>query len=444
MASRHRFVRGLSVRLAALFVAVSAAALAARPGTISVALVAAAIGVLVAIDLNRYVQRTNRELARFVGALRFSDTAQSFPPRKLGSGFEDLSNAFQDAMERLRASRAIVEEEVRYLRTLVDHAPSPLLAAHPDGRVDFLNHSARRLLGAASVQPDAVNAQIERFWQDIRRAQPGSRWVAEIDLHGSKQSIALAVSQIATSSGVQRIISLQSIQNEVETAELGVWRDLVRVLSHEIMNSITPLTSLAHTASAVLADAIVSEGRLADAKVAVETIARRADRLKHFVQSYRELTRLPPPRRRAVALKPFLSDIARLFCANSPGRDIALQVSIDPESLELNADPEQMEQAVLNLLRNAAEAARGAAGSEGRVWVSALIDPYGRVTIEVSDNGTGVPPDIRDSIFLPFFTTKPSGTGVGLSLTRQIALSHHASLSVGDREGGGAVFRLLF
>ncbi len=440
------FARGFWVRAAALLAVVTLAApVLLQPELVAPKIVMVAVTALVAGDLLRFVRRTNRELARFVGALDFRDASQTFSAAGRGSGFDDLGRALERVMDRVREARAADAAEARFLRALVEHVPIPLMAVGAAGRLELLNGAARRLFAAPQIASlEGLKEYGDRLWRDVGEATPGRRQLTEMTVDGTRQAMMLGISELEVGEARQRIVSLQNIQGELDANELAVWRELVRVLTHEIMNSLTPLTSLAKSAVQELAAVDRGDGALGDARVAVETLERRADRLMHFVQSYRRLTKLPPPRPRWLAVEPFVAEVARVFRAQWTLGDLALSTAVDPGSLELFADAEQIEQALLNLLNTAAQAATEKAGPAARVWLTARATRAGRVVVEVADNGPGIAADIRDSIFLPFFTTKPVGTGVGLSLTRQIALAHGASITVGDRDGGGALLRLTF
>jgi two-component system nitrogen regulation sensor histidine kinase NtrY len=445
MASDRLLGWGLAARLVTLLVVMAGTAFVlVQPDLAATKLVALAVTAMLVSGLVHHVRRTNRELARFLDALTFADVSQSFSSLEPGLAQDELAAALNAAMTRVRQSRAEVVAEARFFRALVEHVPIPLLSVDDGERVELLNSAARRLFGNVEVASLAgLSAFGERLVRDLRGEVPGGRRLTEMTVEGTRQTMTLAVAELGVAERRQRIVILQNIQGALDANELTVWRELVRVLTHEIMNSLTPLTSLAKTA----VEAVGRAGpgpELDDARVAVGTLERRADRLMHFVQSYRKLTKLPPPRPRAFAVAPFVTDVTRLFRAEWPEARVALEPVVEPGSLELFGDAEQLEQAVLNLLNNAAQAAVDGAGPAARVWLSARANRRGGATLEVADNGPGVPAAIRDSIFLPFFTTKPAGTGVGLSLTRQIALAHGAAISVEDREGGGARFRLTF
>src|SRR3954469_15459749 len=224
----------------------------------------------------------------------------------------------------------------------------------------------------------------------------------------------------------------------------------MRVLTHEIMNSMTPVTSLAHSAVELMRN--VDQGtsaEVADARIAVETLARRADGVMHFVESYRQISRAPEIRARPIDVAAWGRELEALFRASDRAQGIGFTLAVD-ETLTLDADPDLMSQVLINLIRNAAQAARARHEAPGRadgeaphVWLAMSRTRLGRTEIEVADNGAGVPEALRQDIFLPFFTTRQEGTGVGLSLARQVVLAHRGAISVGDRDGGGALFRIV-
>jgi signal transduction histidine kinase len=239
------------------------------------------------------------------------------------------------------------------------------------------------------------------------------------------------------------VVAVQPIQGELNAVEIAAQSDLVRVLTHEIMNSMTPVTSLARTAADLMKE--VDDGAhpdIADARAAVETLARRADGVMHFVESYRQISRTPVVRRRVFEVAPWARELKSLFRASDSCAGVALSCSVTPETLTIDVDPDLMSQVLINLLRNAAEAAAGHAEAPA-VSLSFSLIPGGRVQIEVADNGPGVPEDLRQDVFLPFFTTKAKGTGVGLSLARQVVLAHRGSIGLGQGDGGGALFRII-
>jgi nitrogen fixation/metabolism regulation signal transduction histidine kinase len=231
--------------------------------------------------------------------------------------------------------------------------------------------------------------------------------------------------------------------------ELAAWQSVIRVLAHEIMNSLTPISSLSATARELVGQAQATlapddplAAPLADARTALETVARRSEALLHFVETYRHVSRRLVARRESLRLRRVFARIERLLSSELSARGIVFTTRVVPDTLELAADAELLDQALINLLRNAMEALAGR--TEGRVTLAAFRDAENRVVISISDNGPGIAPELRETVFVPFFTTRREGTGVGLTLARQIAAVHGAALELSDTDGGGATFSLRF
>jgi two-component system, NtrC family, nitrogen regulation sensor histidine kinase NtrY len=217
--------------------------------------------------------------------------------------------------------------------------------------------------------------------------------------------------------------------------------DLVRVLTHEIMNSLTPVTSLARTGAELVATAAKRDPSLSDAKQATDTVARRAEGILRFVESYREFAQAPDVHRRQFKARPWAEEIMRLALANAADRDVDARLEVEPITMSVTADPELLAQALLNLLRNSI---RATAELEGALVVLQVArEPGGHFRIEVRDNGPGIPEDRREDIFLPFYTTHKGGSGVGLSFARQVALAHGGSICALDAPEGGANLRMV-
>jgi signal transduction histidine kinase len=237
---------------------------------------------------------------------------------------------------------------------------------------------------------------------------------------------------------------VQNIQSELEEQEMEAWQKLIRVLTHEIMNSITPISSLASTVRGMIPEQGGEEDSetLSDVHMALETIESRSQGLLHFVETYRELTRIPKPDFKIFAVSELFSHIVQLMNTDLEEKNIVLQVAIAPETLELTADPDLVEQVLINLLRNASQALTGR--ENARIDLTAQLDRRGRVVIRVRDNGPGILAEVQERIFIPFFTTKREGSGIGLSLSRQIMRVHRGTISVQSELNKKTVFTLRF
>jgi len=443
-----RFAAQLSIRIGALFATVVGLAyLIAATELVAVTVVVGALALLQVWMVIRFVHRTNRELSRLLDAIRYDDFQQSFTIGQLGPSFADLKGAFDDVMQRFRTARLEREAQRRYLEALVEHVPVAILAVHHDGVVELRNSAARRLLNtAAATTLDQLIAYGAAFQRDVAQGKAGERTVTRITTDGVQRHLILSTTELSVTGAAVRFVTLQDIQSELDWNELSAWQDMARILSHEIMNSLTPIASLARTADDLVDDLARRVGAgdelVADIHAAIQTVARRSDGLMRFVRSYRQFTQLPPPTLRPVALHDYVQRLGRLFATEWAGRGIELHVAPPPTGLTVLADDSLLDQAVINLLRNAADAA--AASPAPHVWLDARLSDRGRPVIEIGDNGPGLDESLGDKIFLPFFTTKPDGSGIGLALARQIMLVHKGAITATARPGGGALFRLTF
>ncbi len=421
-----------------------------RPGHYSATIIAAAVLTIAAAELWWFISRTNREIARFLDAARYADYSQRFSLQDIGTGFGDLGEAFTDILDRMWDAREAQEIQARRLRALIDHIPVPLLTVHGDGSVTLQNNAARRLFGAAHVTQLKDLRQFGRSFHDaVADAVPGNRELVTFVIEGVEYQLTLATTENIVAGEANRLVSLQDIQSELDVTQIHAWQDLVRVLTHEIMNSITPVTSLSATARDVVEDMLkktatgsaLSED-LEDLRDAVGTVAERSEGLMQFVHSYRQLTRLAPPEKKRVRVAELFDAVHQLAAAEWPDTDTALSLQVEPAELDVYADRDLLEPVLLNLLRNAWQATTDVGGR--KIELTGRLNRRGNVVLEVADNGPGVPEELARKIFVPFFTTKTAGSGVGLALARQVMTAHRGFIRLGQNDGGGARFALTF
>ncbi|HEY6048392.1 MAG TPA: ATP-binding protein [Sphingomicrobium sp.] len=438
---RRRFEFGLAWRTIVLIGAVLIVIEAARTPDVRAGLVVAVLIALAALaSLWEFIRRTNFLVSRFIESVRFEDYSQRFSDPS-GGGFDVLGETLDHALKTLQARHTQESAEARYLSAVVDDAPSALLAVDPDGRIEVLNKAARQLFARLPLNRVADLEALGPELAAAARLPAGTRKVTRLILDGVPQKAVFASAQVARLDKPVTILSILPVQSELGALEAAAQADLVRVLTHEIMNSLTPVTSLARTGAELVASAAAGDGALADAKSATETVARRAEGILRFVESYREFAEAPEVRRRSFKAEPWAEEIMRLALASAADRGIDARLEVVPKALSLDGDAELLAQALLNLLRNAL---RATADVQSPVIALALSrESSGRCRIEVRDNGAGIPKDRREDIFLPFYTTHKGGSGVGLGFSKQVALAHGGSICALDAPEGGANIRIV-
>jgi nitrogen fixation/metabolism regulation signal transduction histidine kinase len=411
--------------------------------------ICAAAALTQAVVLTRYASRAGRETARFMDAIAFDDPSASFLALSRDRSFGALGTAMGRVLEQLRSGRAEREEQSQYLQSLLAHMPVALISVSEHGAVQQLNLAARRLF-AGPCETAAGFAQYgENFATGLDVLKPGETAIVRMERRGGTLQLKAAATDVVLGGIRRRLISLQNIEAELTAQELVAWQSVIRVMAHEVMNSLTPISSLAGTARERLEESLVrlapdapDRAGLEDAREALDTLARRSEGLLHFVQNHRRLTRRLVAQTGIVPMRRTFTRLQRLLADELKARDIALDVRVEPETLEITVDADLLDQALINLMRNAMDALRDT--PSGKITLSAAQDAGGRPLVVVADNGPGIPPDQRERVFVPFYTTKRHGSGVGLTLVRQIAAVHGATVGISDTPGGGTTVSIRF
>jgi nitrogen fixation/metabolism regulation signal transduction histidine kinase len=379
----------------------------------------------------------------------FDDASASFAGLSRDRSFGELGLAMDRVMEKLRLGRAEREGQAHYLKSLVNHVPVALIAVEKDGKVTLLNFAARRLFEGTCTRTSDFLRHGEAFAAGLESLKTGEGQILKMERKTGALQLKAAATDLTLARRPRRLISLQNIESELTAHELAAWQTVIRVMAHEVMNSLTPVSSLAATAQGLVNQAAKDlpqdderKALLRDAAEALETVTRRSEGLLHFVQNQRRLTKRMVAKLDRLKLERVFSRLKRLLAADLDGRGVTLSTSVEPAALEVDADPELLDQALINLIRNAIEALRDTA--EGKIALVASRDFDGRATIQVIDNGPGIPPDQREKVFVPFFTTKRQGSGIGLTLARQIMTVHGGMIVLSETAGGGTTVTLKF
>lgn len=420
---------------------------ASIPSTILIGLAA----IYQLVSLIRYVEKTNRDLARLLQAIRYSDFTQSFNAGDRGRAFSELSGAFRSVVNDFREVRREKEESFQYLHTVMQHVGIGLISFKTDGEVSLINSAAKKLLRVPYLrQIQKLRAVSDGLADTLLTIGNGEKRLIKLTLDGELLDLSIYGTEFKIGGELYRLVSIQNIRSELEDVEVAAWQALTRVLAHEIMNSVAPIASLATTADSLLRDVGGGDPKndaehLSDVRGAVSTIARRSEGLLNFVQAYRSVTRVPTPDRKRFQVSELVQSVSTLMRPVAKELEIQFEHAVEPPDLALYADREMIEQVLINLVKNAAEAAREEGEVPPRapsVRLRAFVDSRGHTTIEVTDNGPGIPQETLEKVFVPFFTTKKSGSGIGLSLSREVMRRHGGTIALASGpEGTTATLR---
>jgi two-component system, NtrC family, nitrogen regulation sensor histidine kinase NtrY len=419
-----------------------------HPNMIFAALLTGMIIIGQLVELYRFTSQTNRKLTRFLESVKYSDFISGFTAdNKLGSSFRDLNAEFNEVLEAFRKARSEKEEHWQYLNTVVQQVRTGILSFDPEGNVQLINANAKKFMGVQTIKNiDELTEKNPKLLEALKAVEPGKSTLYKAD---QDFLLTIQATELRIRGNTMKLLTLQNIQTELQQQEIEAWQNLTRVLRHEIMNSITPISSLTSTLREILdhdmtkADdhyELKSEGA-EDLREGLSTIENRSKGLIKFIDAYREYTSVPQPKIKTIIVKELLEKVAQLMRPEIKKTTINFSVSYDSEYLTVQADEELVEQVLINLVKNSIEALWET--PDGRIELSGKYTGN-TVLIEVADNGSGIIKEALNRVFVPFFTTKKTGSGIGLSLSRQIMQMHNGSLSVESEPGVRTVFKLKF
>jgi len=360
---------------------------------------------------------------------------------------DELLEAYQQVSQALNAQKTDQATQLRYYQTLVETSPVPLFSLADDNHIRLHNHAARQLLPNLTRSQELKQFGLP-FATNITALQPGERQLLLFDDGTEQRQLMAQMTCLNIGQESEKLFSLLDIQRELEAAQLQAWQDLVRVLTHEMMNSITPIASLAKSAHELVqhmqATTPTPNEDLHDLQDATNTVARRADGLMEFVQRYRSLTLLPEPKIQTFSVLNLFQRCLSIIQPTLNVKNTTCTIQCQPENLTLAADPHLLEQVIINLLRNAQQALDQNRTQSGAIRMQASINNKHEIALTICDNGPGFESTRLSDIFLPFYTTKPQGAGIGLALARQIMTVHGGSITANNAAEGGARFTLIF
>lgn len=407
----------------------------------------AAILIIQVVYLIRFIDTSNRNVVSFLQGINYSDFSQNISIAHLGKSFEELSREMNKVLNNFKNARLEKEESLRYLETVIDHVGIGLISFNSKGDVELLNRAAKKILKIHHLKNlsslDKIGSGLGRFLFQIT---PGTKSTFKFSDSGEIIQLSIFSTGFRMKNQDLKLISLYNIQPELEEKEIEAWQKLIRVLTHEIMNSITPISSLAATANNILKNTDskneINQDTITDINDALHTIQKRSDGLVNFVNKFRDISKIYKPNFQQVKLNELFYRIRLLVESISSNGRINFSISIQPENLEITADPDLIEHVLINLIKNSIQAI--ADSENGMIKLRAEINERGKAVIKIIDNGPGISEEIIDRVFVPFYSTKKEGSGIGLSISQSIIRAHNGSISVQSVPNEETVFTIIF
>ncbi|RYU94611.1 sensor histidine kinase [Emticicia agri] len=391
-----------------------------------------------------YTTSINRKLARFFESVRYSDFTVKFrSDNKLGKSFEEVNQQFNGVLEAFRQARAEKEANLHYINTIVQHVNVGLLSYDSSGNIELINNAAFRILNIYRLRNinELAKTSHSGLFDILNDISSGSKALYQTS---NEKQISINAATVSLRGRVIKLISLQNIQSELQQKELEAWQNLTKVLRHEIMNSVTPIVSLASTMREIieldLSEKEDIEETVSDLKEALFTIENRSKGIMNFVNAYREFTSIPKPKFEETNSKDLIAQVLNLVQPQLKEKQVVLKTDFK-EDFELLADTEQIEMVLINIIKNGVEAVENRLNPQIKIRTYEIDEQR---IIEIADNGSGIEPEALEKIFIPFYTTKKTGSGIGLSLSRQIMQMHGGNLKVSSKVGEGSKFLIIF
>tara|TARA_R110002012_G_scaffold252147_1_gene430280 strand:+ start:74050 stop:75399 length:1350 start_codon:yes stop_codon:yes gene_type:complete len=366
---------------------------------------------------------------------------------------EELKNQYKAIINSIKERQKEKEAEYQYFRNIVQHVGIGIITFNKSGDIQLYNFAAKKLLNT-SYQINNINqlAKVsEELLETFRELKTGGSKLIQVNIGEESRQLSVYAIELQLHDKHFKLVSLQNIQTELDEKEMEAWRNLIRVLTHEIMNSVTPISSLTGTTREMLSEYKVNDAEqvpikmddMEDLMYSLKTIENRSEGLIRFLNEFRNLTHTPTPKLKSENINILLEGICLLMSKDLKGKSIHVHKALDERIPEISIDRELIEQVIINLVKNASESF-DSDQLEKNIWISSNLDAKKRVVISVKDDGTGIEPEALTKIFIPFFTTKKNGSGIGLSLSKEIMRKHSGNISVQSTLGLGTEFVLKF
>lgn len=407
------------------------------------------ISISVLIEIIRYAERYKRSLSDFLMSIKSRDFVSS---ANVSSGNKNvLQDAYNIILNEFKNIRIDKEIHYHYLKTLIEHIKTALISFDNKGNIDFINKPACELLNITDKQNINKIEKIDaNLYKLIQRIKSGENELIKVKINDELQHLSIHATELKIIEKSIKLISIQNIRIELEYQELESWQKLIRVLTHEIMNSVTPISSLSSAINETLEETSknkntlnnLSDDDFDDMISSLKTIENRSKGLLKFVSSYKQLTRIPKPDFTEVNLNELINHCKNLLKQKFNEYNISFDLNSSSKKNICFADYEQIEQVIINMLINAIDAVKGV--NNPKITIDILKRSAYRNKLVISDNGKGIDPEELDKIFIPFYTTKKEGSGIGLSLSRQIMRLHNGTIHVNSKPGEGTQFILEF
>ena len=400
------------------------------------------------VDFYNFHRKAQQEVEQFVESIHYRDFSRYFDVKDAPLELQSLRQGFNEINSTFKLISREKETQYQYLQKILELVNTGILSyEHKSGEIGWMNESFKNMLGVPYLKTiSSLERRDAALYQEILNLRPGESKIISITKENNVFKTLMAATAFQTDSRVYKLVAFQDVNEALDETEAKAWQKLLSVMTHEIMNSVAPISSLAETMLHRLQEsARMLEGQpgaLEDLELGIGTIRRRSEGLLKFAETYRNLNKITTLNLNRVFARDLFENLHHLMQPTLDQKRIEMDILLIDPDLSLEADTNLIEQVLINLVVNAIEAVKDR--EEPLITLSAYAGSNGRAVIKVSDNGLGMSPEVIENIFIPFFSTKKNGSGIGLSLCKQILLLHRGNIQVQSVEGTGSAFYLHF
>ena len=397
------------------------------------------------IEICQHQRRTQRELELFIESVQYRDFSRHFDTRRTTLDVRHLREGFNVIIQTFKQISKEKETQYQYLQKILELVDTGILSFATDGEVVWMNESLKKMLKLPYLKTiQALERRDPGLFTALTELEPGTSRVFQTTMDRTSFRMLISATGFETDGRTYKLIAFQNVNEALEETESQAWQKLLSVLTHEIMNSVAPITSLAATLQERLNEAVpvmdIQAGAVDDLRLGIETIRRRSDGLLKFSETYRNLNKITTLHLQTIKASEVFENLLTLMQPMLDKKHIEVDMILKDPELSIQVDPSLIEQVLINLLVNAVDAVKDQ--GEPQIMLSALENAENQTVIRVSDNGPGIPSELLERIFIPFFSTKKSGSGIGLSLCKQIMMLHRGRIQVQSEPGKGTTFLL--
>ncbi|CAN5794941.1 sensor histidine kinase [soil metagenome] len=399
-------------------------------------------------DLYNFQHKAVDELDQFVESIQYRDFSRHFDEKHAPSELQSLRKGFNQITSTFKVISKEKETQYQYLQKILELVETGIISYEAEtGEVMWMNESLKKMLELPYLKTiHSLKKRDESLYQDVIALKPGEGKIAKAQLEKGSFKVLISATAFQTEEKKFKLVAFQNINEAMDETESKAWQQLLGVMTHEIMNSVAPISSLADTLKNRLEKSIPDlsnkTGAVEDLEIGIETIKRRSEGLLKFAETYRNLNKITQPNLKKVFVRDLFESLYQLMQPTLDQKNIQLDIVLKDTSLAVEADTSLVEQVLINLLVNAIEAVKDKA--EAKIVLSAAAAPNKKVLLKISDNGSGMTAEVMEKIFVPFFSTKKTGSGIGLSLCKQIMMLHKGNIQVQAKMDEGTAFILQF